>query len=348
MSKSVVALEITEEHVRAVEVRPGRTPLILAAGSVPLPPDSARDSEILDSDAVAIAVRQLWSHAGIKSRSVILALGSRRILVRDYTTQAMTADMMRQALPYQVQDLLPVPIDQAVLDFYPASEVGDQVSGLLVAAVAEQVESLISTLAKAKIEVDVVDLLPFGLARISRSLLVPGETAAMIHITDHTTYVVVMLDGIPRFVRIIPVDLPTTTVRARRAAEMQGSLVAQDEFEELLAPAGVGAPLRSRASMRVGGSVTTAPDPNVADLVHQVRNTIRFANERPGAAPVTSVYLSGAGSAIPDVAAAIGQVLGTRVEYVNINMITTSKITLEGEFALDLVGTLGVVYGGTF
>ena len=61
MSRTVIGLEITEEYVRAIEVRTGRTPTVLESGSVALPPDAARDSEILDPDAVALAVRQLWS-----------------------------------------------------------------------------------------------------------------------------------------------------------------------------------------------------------------------------------------------------------------------------------------------
>src|SRR5690606_17312728 len=144
--------------------------------------------------------------------------------------------------------LLPVPVDQAVLDFYPATQDGDQISGLLVAAVAETVEQLISTLGKAKISVDQVDLLPFGLARIANTLSVPGETVAMVHITDHTTYVVVTLDGVPRFVRIIPVDVPTTTMRAKEAAS-DHEADDEDDVHEMFLPTGsTGAPLRTRAS----------------------------------------------------------------------------------------------------
>lgn len=346
MSRTVIGLEITGEYVRAVEVRTGRTPTVLASGAVPLPHDAAHDSEVLDPDAVALAVRQLWSHAGFKSRSVILGIGSRRILVREYTTQAMRPDLLRQALPYQVQDLLPVPADQAVLDFYPVSQEGDQVSGLLVAAVAETVEQIISTLGKAKVQVESVDLLPFGLARIAGNLAAPGETAAMIHITDHTTYVVVTLDGVPRFVRIIPIEVPTTTMRIRTASEEAEDAEEHEEadaFDELLTPAG--APLRSRASMRVGHTMGEAPDPAVADLVHRLRNTVQFANARPGADPVRAAYLSGAGAAIPGIHAALTEVLGMRIDFVNVGTIANSKRPLEGEFALDAVGTLGIVYG---
>ena len=58
MTRTIVGLEITEEGVRAAEVTTGRTPTLLASGSVPLPPGTAKDSEVFDRDALAIALRQ--------------------------------------------------------------------------------------------------------------------------------------------------------------------------------------------------------------------------------------------------------------------------------------------------
>ena len=166
----------------------------------------------------------------------------------------------------------------------------------------------------------------------------------MIHITDHTTYVVVALDGVPRFVRIIPIEVPTSTMRLRSATEDDHDAEEEvDEFDELLAPAGIN--LRSRASMRVGTTVGVAPDPAVADLVHRLSNTVQFANARAGAAPVHAAYISGAGAAIPGIHAALAEVLGMRVDFVNIGTLANMRQPLEGEFALDAVGTLGIVYG---
>lgn len=224
MAKTVVGLEITEESVRAVEVAGGRKPQIVAFGEVPLPSDAARDSEVVDEGAVAVAIRQLWSGAHIKSRVVRLGIASRRVLVREYSTQAMRPDLLKQALPYQVQDLLPVPASQAVLDFYPLGQEGDQVHGLLVAAVSETIEQIISTLGRAKLRASGVDLTAFGLARASAVIANAGATVAMVYIGDHTTQVVVARGGVPQFVRLIPVDVPTAAVlRASGTGAAQGS-----------------------------------------------------------------------------------------------------------------------------
>lgn len=341
MARTVVGLEITEESVRAVEVTATRKPILLAGGEVPLPPGAAKDSEVLDPDAVAVAIRQLWSRTGIKGRHVVLGIGSRRILVREYTTQAMRPDLLRQALPFQVQDLLPVPVNQAVLDFYPISQERDQVSGLLVAAVSETVEQLIATLAKAKLIVDSVDLVPFGLARAARVTGAAGETVAMVHLSDHTTYVVVAIDGIPRFVRIIPIDIPTPAVLAQREVPTEASL------EELLEtvpaqPAG----MRSRSGARPTGEA----EPAVADLAARVRSTLEFYNNRNHAQPISSVFVSGPGVTVPGVWPALLASIDARLHGLSANELITARKgqAPEGDLAFTLVSTIGVLLGGAY
>ena len=356
MAKTQVALEITEESVRAVEISTGRTPTVVAAGEVLLPPGSARDSEILDPDAVAIAIKQLWARAGIKGRRVVLAIASRRILVREYVTPAMKPELLRQALPFQVQDLLPVPVTQAVLDFYPTLEHEGKIHGLLVAAVSETVEALISTLGKARLRVDVVDLAPFGLARAAQRLA-PSECVAMLHLGDHTSYVVVTEFGVPRFVRIIPATLPTAAVRARTAAPVEATVapVEAPVRELALVGAGVGVPdeavalpaslptLRGRAAARHG-----AMDPAVADMMSRVRDTIAFYDARPGTErPVSSVLVSGAGAAAPGMTEALDAALDVPVRAIAASDLLASAgdAAPADDLARNLVPTIGVVLG---
>ena len=349
MAKTIVGLEITEEGVRAAEVTTARTPTVVAYGAVPLPAGAAKDSEVFDRDAVVLALRQLWSRVGIKSKNVVLGIGSRRILVRDYTTQAMRPDLLAQALPFQVQDLLPVPADQAVLDFYPVAQEGDQVTGLLVAAVAETVEDLVATVAKAKLKVDVVDLAPFGLARALHRVALPGETVAALHLGDHTSYVVVLEDGVPRFVRIIPVDILTDAVRAREAVTSVGE--PDSAFDEVLetvpATAHGELPTRRRAAARA-----MAPRPlemtaeAINDLVLRLGSTLRFYADRSGERPITRVLVSGAGAAVDGVTQALSASLPMRVELVGATAVAKAKASITpGAEDLDLLTTVGLALG---
>jgi type IV pilus assembly protein PilM len=348
VKKTIVGLEITEEGVRAAEVTTGRAPSLVAWGSVPLPPGAAKDSEVFDVEAVALAVKQLWGRARFHSRRVVLGLGSRRILVREFATAAMRPDLMRQALPYQVQDLLPVPADQAVLDFYPSSQEGNMISGLLVAAVAETVEQLITTVAKAKITVDVVDLAPFGLARAVGRLAAPGETVAALHLGDHTSYVVIVADGVPRFVRILPIDIVTEAVRERELAalaEVEQTAPASEEVLETVPPS-AGAPARrSRSSARIARP-TGMSESALSDLVGRLRSTLAFYAGRSGDRPVGRVILTGAGAAADGVGDALAASLPLPLAYAGASEIVTGSIAAPtGEDALNLLTTVGLALG---
>ncbi|WP_417562879.1 type IV pilus biogenesis protein PilM [Microbacterium sp.] len=337
MAKTIVAVEITEESVRAVEVTRGANPRIIAAGEIPLPTDAARDSEVLDKDAVALAVRQLWSRSGIRSHRVVLGVGSRRILVREHSTQAMHPQLLRQALPFQVQELLPVPVAQAVLDFYPIGQAEGTLHGLLVAAVSETIEDLIDTLARARLHVDAVDFVPFGLARAAKLLAAPGETTALVHIGDHTTYVVVTIDGIPQFVRIIPADIDTAAVQARA----QTAATAEAVLETVPAEP---PQLRGRAALRAASASSAA----IVDLASRVSHTLAFHAERPGASPVDTVRLCGAGVAVPGVVDALASVLEARLSPVTAEEVVGARSIELGsaDLALNIVGTTGLAIEG--
>jgi len=340
MGKTIVGLEVTEESVRAAEISLGRRPQLVAYGEVPLPPEAARDSEVLDSGAVAVALRQLWTGAKFKSKDAVLGVASRRILVREYTTQAMRPDLLRESLPYQVQDLLPVPASQAVLDFFPLSQEGDQVSGLLVAAVSENIEQIISTLAKVKVRAQAVDLAAFGLARVTAPLASPEETVATVSIGDHTTQVVISRGGVPQFVRLLPIDVATAATRRHSAETLE------PELELAAARTGLGGGTGLNVSSRTRGSIRAATPPGVSDLAARLRSTLAFFGSRPTSVPLTRVFVTGAGAAVEGVIPSLGAAIDTPMTVVSVgDVVSMSTPPPAGEVALNLVGTVGIALG---
>jgi type IV pilus assembly protein PilM len=335
MGKTIVGLELTEESVRAAEITVSRTPQLIACGEVPLPPDAAKDSEVLDAGTIAVALRQLWAGARFKSRDVVLGVASRRILVREYTTQAMRPDLLREALPYQVQDLLPVPASQAVLDFFPLSQHDDQVSGLLVAAVSETIEQIIGTLDKVKLRARSVDLTAFGLARATARLAPVTETVATVFVGDHTTQVVVARGGVPLFVRILPLDMPTAA--SQRQAPVPVDAVAELESSLQLVPT-----TRVRSSLRAGSSVP----PVVNDLAARVRSTVAFFASRPGAVPIDQVFVTGAGVSVAGVMPALTAAIDAPLRSVSVEeVVGVRAVQPTGDLTLNLVSTIGIALG---
>ena len=69
-------------------------------------------------------------------------MGSQQVLIRELVVPKMSLAHVRETLPFRVQDLLPLPVEDAVLDFFPIEEVDADGSralrGLLVAATRDR------------------------------------------------------------------------------------------------------------------------------------------------------------------------------------------------------------------
>lgn len=331
MAGSVIGMEIAEESIRAVEVKLGRHPTLVAAGEVLLPSGAARDSDVLDADAVALACTQLWAQSKFKRRKVVLAVANRRLLVRQYSAPNLPIEQLRAALPYEVHDLLPVPVDRAVLDFYPIAIEGNQAQGLLVAGAAEGVEGLIAALAKANLWVKAVDFLPFGLASAVATVVPRGSgPVAVAAVGEHTTSFTVAIDGVPHYSRVIAVDV-LVGLHARMAS--------RGEFGET-GPVSTGRRAMSSAAAE------PEPDPSLKDLVGRIRETLAFCDRSEKAIAPQLLYLTGSLALVPEVQVALAEGIGIEVRpLVPTEVVSVSNALAEKNLPASLMGALGVTLG---
>ena len=200
-----IGLDVGSTSVRAVEAsRTKDRPVISNFGQVALPPGAMVSGVVKDDKAVTSAVRQLWSSQNFKSKNVILGVSHQQVVVRDVEVSNLSPKEMRQALPFQVRDVLPMPLEDAVLDFYPLEDPGsnDTVVGLLVAAPKRVVLDLVTAVERAGVFVTDVDLSCF--AALRAAALIADDTEAVIDIGAETTNLIIHIDGVPRIVRSIP------------------------------------------------------------------------------------------------------------------------------------------------
>jgi type IV pilus assembly protein PilM len=330
MIGSVIGVEVAEVSIRAVEVTRGRHQVLVRAGEVLLPAGAARDSEVLDADAVALALTQLWAQAGFRRRKVVLSVANRRLLVREYTAPNLPADQLRAALPYEVEDLLPVPVDRAVLDFYPLTIENQFAKGLLVAGPAEGIEGLIAAFSKARLWVEAVDFLPFGLVR-ALAKAIPEETGpvAVVAVGEHTTSFAVVVAGVPRYVRIIPVDV---------LPGLHAMMAAEGGFGD----AGPG----STARRVLPFAAVATHDPSLRDLVGRIRETLEFCNRGAGAVAPGRLFLTGSLALVPEVLAALRNGIDIEVlPLVPADVVPMARALSNKNPPASLTGALGVTLG---
>ena len=172
-------------------------------------------------------LRELWSRGGFKSRKVWMGVGNQRVVVREITLPAMPEKELRASLGFQVQEFIPMPVEEAVLDYHVLGEtdVEDRpmVRLLLVAAQKTMVDSLVTAALGAKLEPVGLDLVPFAMVRAVGSTgagmeLEVGGGEALVDVGAHVTNIVVHSSGETRFVRILPSGVGTSPRRSRRAS----------------------------------------------------------------------------------------------------------------------------------
>ena len=304
MSTSIVGVDIGNGMIRAVELADPEKPkpTLLRHAEVPLPDGAVSRGEVLEPNTVAGALRELWRKGGFKTRNVVLGMGNQRVLARDLAMPLMSIERIRESLPFHVQDMLPVPVADALLDFYPVSygqsDSGPVVNGLLIAAVKDAVLANVRAAELAGLTPVDVDLIPFALSRVLLTRTAATGVSALVDIGANTTTVVIAADGVPQFVRIIPAGGSDMTDALRSGLE-----IAPHEAEGIKRTLGLASQVASVDEQRAVEIIYQA----AGELLSSLRNTINyFVNTRPDAR-VERVVLSGGGAALPGLPEALGE-----------------------------------------
>lgn len=212
-----VGLDIGTDYIRAAQIKPsGAGNTLVAYGAVAMPFGGVVDGEIVDPEAVSGALRELWKRSGIRTKDVSIGVSNQKVVVRLIDLPYMEHDELAGAIQYQAQDYIPIPIEEAIIDFQiigdymtPADE--HMMEVLLVAAQRDMIASAVSAVEGAGLKLCQVDVTAFALVR---SLLgtdpgfftddadTPGEALGVVHISSGLTNIAVVERGIPRFTRV--------------------------------------------------------------------------------------------------------------------------------------------------
>lgn len=213
MAKTRIGVDVGSTAVRVAEVAVGDVPVVLRAAQAPLAPGAVENGEIRQPEVVAEALRDLWGKSGVKGREVYLGVGNQRVVVREIALPWLPEKELRASLAFQVQEFIPMPADEAVLDFDPLGEVDQggrrMMRLLLVAAHKAMIGALVEAAQAARLEPAGIDLTSFAVVRAVGSTdegldLEEQGDEAILDVGSHVTAICVHDRGITRFVRILP------------------------------------------------------------------------------------------------------------------------------------------------
>jgi type IV pilus assembly protein PilM len=165
----VVGLDIQPGLIAAVQARVNGSVLAERAAALPLASDTVREGEVVDEGALSDALRELFGDSKLGKR-VRVGVANQRTVLRTLELPPVTdRKELAAAVMFQAQDQVPMPLNNAVLDFHPLGVVdtpaGPRQRVVLVAAQRDMVERLLAAVRGAGLRPEGVDLSAFALIR---------------------------------------------------------------------------------------------------------------------------------------------------------------------------------------
>ena len=314
MAARVVGLDIGTFAVRAAEMTVGTdAPVLNAFGQVTLPPGAVRNGEVVDTEAVGAAIRRLWAEARLSARTVVVGVANQRVIVRQAELPAMREEDMRSALQFEAQELIPIPVEDAILDFQvlehvPGPEGEARARILLAAAQRDMVRTHLAAVERGGLTPSTVDLVPFALIRAlhrpSTEFLAEAQGAeAIVSIGAGVTNVVVHEDGVPRFVRVLLVG---------------GDDITEAIAEQLDVDLDLAEDMKRRADERSADTLVAEAGRIVGDrlnpIVDEIRGSLDFYLAQADSLPVERILVTGGASRTRGMLDHLQRTLGNTVE----------------------------------
>jgi type IV pilus assembly protein PilM len=292
VAKTRIGVDIGSTAVRAAEVVVGDKPVLVRAAQVPLPAGAVENAEVRQPDIVGEALRELWSKGKFKAKQAYLGVGNQRVIVREIALPWLPEKELRSSLAFQVQEFIPMSVDDAVLDYDPVGELEQDgrrlLRILLVAAQRGMVSALVASATAAKLDPVGIDLTPFALVRSvglfeGLDLDIQGDEA-VVDVGAHVTNICVHDRGLTRFVRILPSGGRDVTLAIARGLGIQDDVAERLKRGEVI-DGGPALEDAERVALQRAGA-----------FVDEIRSSLEFYTAQVPGAKIGRVVVTGGGS----------------------------------------------------
>jgi type IV pilus assembly protein PilM len=319
---TVVALDIGSSAVAGVELTTRRHRVSLTRAEVePLPAGLVRDGEIREPEELALQLRRIWRAGRFGGKRVRLGVANQRVVVRTIEVPAVDDERERRAMiEFQAAEQIPIPAEQAVLDYQPVlrypQEDGMRERCVVVAAHREMVETLVGVTRRAGLVPTGIDLEAFA---ILRALLpqprvidegsADGTAQVVCHVGAEVTNIIVSVDRRCHFTRLVGFGGAQLT---KAVAERTGHDL--EEAEALKLACGLLGDTADGWDEAMVADVRHALALACRPLVREVSRSLDFYRSQAMARPIDRLILSGGTSLCAGLDRYLQQGLGIRVE----------------------------------
>jgi type IV pilus assembly protein PilM len=218
--KAVVGLDIEAGSIAATEVRANGSVEVTGQGVAALDPGVFREGEVSDPEGLSATLKDLFAEYKL-SRNVRLGIANQRVAVRTLRLPLIDdRDELETAIRFQAQDHIPMPLDQAVLDWQVVGhstgpEGQRHVDVVAVAARRDMLAAVMDAVGRSGLRPIGIDHSAFGMLRALKH----GQYAAV----GAAGYVAAPSVAVPYEQRSPRPGLPAAGVEAPLGEDVEGS-----------------------------------------------------------------------------------------------------------------------------
>jgi type IV pilus assembly protein PilM len=348
-AKRITGLKIGASQLAAARVANNGSAELLQVARTSLEPGIVVGGELRDPDALAAALKQFFAANSLPKKGVRLGIANNRIGVRTFEIAGIDDEkQLTNAIRFRAQEALPIPIDEAVLDYHVLGEGTDEQGQptkriLLVVAYRELIDRYLNACKKAGISLVGIDLEAFALLRVLQAPQdgVGGDSAAALVAVsighDRSTFAV--SDGrVCEFTRVVEWGGSALNVAIARALDAAPSEV--DGVKRALALTDEMVPegLTDEQAKKARDAMRRAIQTFARELV----SSLQYYQNQPGSLGIGEIVLTGGTAQLAGLAGELERLIGVRVRVGDpLARMKVSKKVGEAE----QVGSLAVAIG---
>ena len=312
--KQVVGLSVgASQLAAAVVVNNGRPKLVKAARHT-LPADVVVGGEVRDPEALANEISTFFHEADLPRKNVRLGIGSSRTGVRVF--ERPTVDDPRQlanAIRFRAYETLPIPIEEAMLDYHIVDETTMPDRVLLAVAYRDLVDRFAATCLAAKIDLVGIDIEAFALLRaVGGEPLPAGERAEAARVAvsiGHDRTTVAVSDGrLCEFTRVLDWGGARVTTAIGRALDVE-----PDEAETVKRTLDVSSTAATETTDERTTKAAEAARREVNGLARELASSLHFYQDQPDSLGFAEITITGGGAHLQGLAEQLEELIGISV-----------------------------------
>jgi type IV pilus assembly protein PilM len=346
----LVGLKVGATHLAAAQVANKGGPRVVRVARMPLERGVVVGGELREPDELTAALRTLFRKNKLPKNAVRLGIANNRIGVRTFEISGIEdPKQLSNAIRFRAQETLPIPLDEAVLDYRILEERVD--AGvrtrrvLLVVAHRELVERYAAACRKAGLKLVGIDLEAFALLRAlgdPDAAPAAAEDAGLVCVSiGHDRSTLAVSNGtVCEFTRVLPWGGSALDVAVARVLDLTPSEAEPIKRELSLAGQGEAAGL----DLRRAELARQAMEAELQVFARELVASLRFYQEQPGSLGIAEVLITGGGAECGGLAEELAGLLGVAVKVAD--PLARVKVPRKLRKARDgSVGSLAVAVG---